>query len=102
MTAMGIEQWFLSADERGNDWTRLDRGRPAGEAWSSGNDVTPLVHGAQYLPELLRCIRGLRSGDVLMFTDWRGDPDQLMGGEDTEVERVLCEAATRGVVVKGL
>jgi len=102
MAAMGIEQWFLSADERGNDWTRLDRDRPVGQAWSSGNDVTALVHGARYLPELLRCIRELRAGDLLMFTDWRGDPDQLMGGEDTEVERVLCEAAARGVIVKGL
>jgi phosphatidylserine/phosphatidylglycerophosphate/cardiolipin synthase-like enzyme len=99
---MGVEQWFLSADERDNLWTRLDRDHPGQQAWTSGNDVTPLIHGANYLPELLRCIRLMRADDVLLFTDWRGDPDQLMDGPDTEVSRVLCEAAARGVCVKGL
>ncbi|MGI8879159.1 MAG: phospholipase D family protein [Jatrophihabitans sp.] len=42
------------------------------------------------------------SGDVLLFTDWRGDPDQMMDGPGTEVSRVFADAAGRGVVVKGL
>ncbi|MCW2542327.1 MAG: phosphatidylserine/phosphatidylglycerophosphate/cardiolipinsynthase-like protein [Frankiales bacterium] len=95
-------EWFLTAVERGNPWTRLDRGNPAGAAWTDGNDVTPLIHGASYLPELLRCIESMRQGDLLLFTDWRGDPDQLMDGPGTEVGRVLCQAAGRGVLVKGL
>jgi phosphatidylserine/phosphatidylglycerophosphate/cardiolipin synthase-like enzyme len=41
-------------------------------------------------------------GDLLLFTDWRGDPDQRLDGPDTEVSRVLCDAAARGVIVKGL
>lgn len=97
-----VEQWFLSAAERGNDWTRLDRDHPGRLAWTSGNEVSPLVHGGSYLPELLRCVRLMRRGDLLLFADWRGDPDQLMDGPDTQVGRVLCEAAERGVAVKGL
>ena len=41
-------------------------------------------------------------GDLLLFTDWRGDPDQLLDGPGTEIARVLCVAATRGVQVRGL
>lgn len=97
-----VQQWFLSAGERGNDHTRLDRDHPGGLAWTSGNEVTPLIHGARYLPELLRCIQRLDRGDLLLFTDWRGDPDQLLDGPGTEVGQVLCRAAERGVIVKGL
>jgi phosphatidylserine/phosphatidylglycerophosphate/cardiolipin synthase-like enzyme len=102
MGNMGVERWFLSADERGNYWTRLDRDPAGRQAWSSGNDTTPLIHGKVYFAELLRCIRLMRADDLLLFTDWRGDPDQLLNGPDTEVARVLCEAARRGVIVKGL
>ncbi len=41
-------------------------------------------------------------GDLLLFTDWRGDPDQRLAGPDTEIATVLCQAARRGVVVRGL
>ena len=99
--ASAQHEWFLSAAERGGGHTRLYRDRPT-RPWSSGNDAQPLIHGAAYLPELLRCIRRLRRGDLLMFTDWRGDPDQLMDGPGTEVSRVLADAARRGVIVKGL
>ena len=93
--------WLLSADERGNPDTGIDR-RHGDVAWTSGNDVRPLVHGATYFAELLRCVQQMRSGDVLMFTDWRGDPDERLAGPGTEVEKVLCSAAERGVIVKGL
>ncbi|MGI8666539.1 MAG: phospholipase D family protein [Jatrophihabitans sp.] len=99
---MSADRWFLSAGERGNPSTRLDRDHADGRAWTAGNEVEPLVHGARYLPELLRCVQRMVAGDLLLFTDWRGDPDQRMAGPDTEVSRVLCEAATRGVIVKGL
>jgi phosphatidylserine/phosphatidylglycerophosphate/cardiolipin synthase-like enzyme len=99
---MDIERWFLSAAERGNPWTWLDRRHPGNQSWSEGNQVTPLVHGSSYFPRLLECIEQLRAGDLLMFTDWRGDPDQLLAGEGTEVSRVLCRAASRAVIVKGL
>ncbi len=99
---MGVAEWFLSSAERGNTATDLDVRRGDGTAWTEGNDVTPLIHGQSYFPELLRCLRAMRPGDYVMFTDWRGDPDQLLAGPDTDVSGVLCEAAARGVIVKGL
>ncbi|HEY5181942.1 MAG TPA: phospholipase, partial [Dermatophilaceae bacterium] len=99
---MPVSEWFLSASQRGNVATRLDRRHRDGASWTVGNDVVPLIHGAQYFPELLRCVQGMRAGDLLLFTDWRGDPDQLLDGPGTEVSRVLSAAASRGVVVKGL
>jgi phosphatidylserine/phosphatidylglycerophosphate/cardiolipin synthase-like enzyme len=95
------QRWLLESGQRGNRHTAIDR-RHGDTAWTLGNDVRPLVHGAVYFAELLRCVEQLRAGDLLMFTDWRGDPDELLVGRDTEVSRVLCAAATRGVVVKGL
>src|SRR4029077_8557778 len=52
---------------------------------------------------LLETVQGLGPGDRLYFTDWRGDPDQLLGdGPGTEVGASLAAAARRGVAVKGL
>lgn len=99
---MTIADWLLTPEQRGNPHTGLDRRHPAGQAWSTGNEVTPLVHGGTYFPELCRAVQRMQSGDLLLFTDWRGDPDQLLDGPGTEVSRVFCEAAARGVVVKGL
>jgi len=98
---MAVQDWLLTASERGNPDTGIDR-RHDGVAWSVGNEARPLIHGAVYFAELLRRVRAMRRADVIMFTDWRGDPDELLEGPGTEVSRVLCEAAGRGVVVKGL
>ena len=99
---MRVDDWFLQPGERGNDATDLDSRHPDGSAWSAGNEVRPLVHGATYFAELLAAIRRMRAGDLLMFTDWRGDPDERLDGPGTEVGTVLCEAAERGVYIKGL
>ncbi|MGW5345275.1 phospholipase D family protein [Streptomyces sp. NPDC004050] len=110
---MNRTDWLLTPPERGNPATRLDRRRPGGTAWSDGNDVRPVVHGAAYFAELLERIDAQRAGDLLLFTDWRGDPDERLGrhhpGRDggadrrgTEVGAVLARAAERGVIVKGL
>lgn len=98
---MNTNSWLLSADERGNDYTVLDA-RHDGAAWSTGNRVRPLVHGARYFAELLRRVQQLQAGDLLLFTDWRGDPDERLDGPGTEVAQVLCGAAERGAMVKGL
>jgi phosphatidylserine/phosphatidylglycerophosphate/cardiolipin synthase-like enzyme len=87
--------WFLTADERGNPYTH-------GPAYTDGNEVRPLIHGSTYFAELLRAIRDTAPGDLILFTDWRGDPDQRLDGPGTEVSRVLCHAAERGVLVRGL
>jgi phosphatidylserine/phosphatidylglycerophosphate/cardiolipin synthase-like enzyme len=98
-----LESWFLTSSERGNDFTGLDRRRPDGLAWSAGNKVETLVHGAVYFRRLLEAVRELGTGDRLYFTDWRSDPDQRLGDDsDTEVGAVLAAAARRGVIVKGL
>jgi len=99
---MVITDWMLGAGERGNPATVLDRRHRGGEAWTVGNEVRPLVHGATYFAELLAAVRSQRAGDLLLFTDWRGDPDELLDGEGTEVSEVFCAAARTGVVVRGL
>ena len=89
----------VSAAIRPLGWTTAESPASPGR---TGNDVTPLVHGAAYFPELLRCVQLMRSGDLLLFTDWRGDPDELLDGPGTGISQVLCDAAGRGVLVKGL
>jgi phosphatidylserine/phosphatidylglycerophosphate/cardiolipin synthase-like enzyme len=100
---MPMADWFLMPGERGNPATGLDRRHPGGLAWSAGNDVRPLVHGATYFAALARAVDGLARGDLLLFVDWRGDPDQRLAGEPgSEVAQVFCRAAGRGVDVRGL
>ena len=50
---MDVTDWFLTAAERKNDATILDRRHVSGAAWTSGNEVTPLVHGKTYFAELV-------------------------------------------------
>jgi hypothetical protein len=45
-------QWFLTSHERGNPSTRLDSRHPGDVAWTEGNLVRPLIHGATYFREL--------------------------------------------------
>jgi len=45
----------------------------------------------------------MRPGDLLMFVDWRGDPDQRLAGlAGQRGSPVLSRAASRGVLVRGL
>ena len=94
--------WFLSSAERGNPDTVLDSRHRGSRAWSVGNEVRPLVHGAVYFRELLAAVGAMGPGDLLLFTDWRGDPDERLDGPGTEVGTVFAEAAARGVDVRGL
>ena len=91
-----VQDWFLTLSERGNPASKL------GRAWTEGNRVEPLVHGATYYPRLLAALRGLAEGDLVGITDWRGDTDELLDGEGTELGKVLAELAARGVEVRGL
>jgi phosphatidylserine/phosphatidylglycerophosphate/cardiolipin synthase-like enzyme len=100
---VALADWFLTAAERGNGATRLDDRHPDGAAWSRGNSVRPLIHGATYFAELKRAVEQMVRGDLLVFVDWRGDPDEMLTPEPgSEVSRVLCGAAGRGVDVRGL
>ena len=97
-----IDGWFLTAGERGNPATAVDRRRGDGLAWSTGNQVSLPMHGREYFAELAARIPDMQAGDLLLFTDWRGDPDQLTAADGPAVSRLLCAAAGRGVLVRGL
>lgn len=96
------ELWFLTPEERRNPDTRIDDHQPGGRAYSVGNLVTPLVHGATYFGRLYEELCDLEAGDWIYFTDWRGDPDERLAGPGTEVSKVLCDLARRGIHVRGL
>ena len=92
---MPLQDWFLTTEERGNPDSCIP-------TWCEGNTAEPLIHGKTYFDRLVTEVESLREGDHLFFTDWRGDPDEPLDGPGTEIGRVLCEAAERGVIVKGL
>jgi hypothetical protein len=54
-----LEDWLLSSPERGNPATILDERHAGKAAWSVGNQVRPLVHGAVYFAELLAGVNEL-------------------------------------------
>jgi phosphatidylserine/phosphatidylglycerophosphate/cardiolipin synthase-like enzyme len=99
---MPATDWFLRSYQRGNDSTILDRRHPTGDAWTSGNEIRPLVHGATYFAALVAGVRAMHAGDLLLFTDWRGDPDEHLDADGTEVGSLLCDAAAAGVLVRWL
>ena len=90
-----VPAWLLSEQERGNPATRLP-------AWSSGSSAEPLVHGRTYFPRLLAALEDTGPGDLVVFADWRGDPDELLTDDGPTVSEALCAAASRGAMVKGL
>jgi phosphatidylserine/phosphatidylglycerophosphate/cardiolipin synthase-like enzyme len=87
--------WFLTAAERGNPHTDLP-------AWCEGSLVEPLVHGRTYFDRLATEVEACGPSDYVFFTDWRGDPDQLVRDDGPTLADLFCTAAERGVVVKGL
>lgn len=82
--------WLLTARERGNPATRLDDRHAGGEAWSTGNEVSPLVHGAAYFADLAAEVRKLRAGDLQLVTDWRGDADERLAGDGRTVAEICA------------
>lgn len=98
---MSINDWFLTTEERGNPWTRIDR-RHEDRAYTRGNRAHVLVHGERYFARLHELVSAQREGDVLMFTDWRGDPTERMREHGPTIAELLSDAARRGVIVKGL
>jgi phosphatidylserine/phosphatidylglycerophosphate/cardiolipin synthase-like enzyme len=82
-----VSEWFLPSKER---------------PWSSGNLVTPRVHGAEYFARLIEVVTRARAGDEVFFTDWRGDGDELLRDGGPTVAELFCDAARRGVRVRAL
>jgi hypothetical protein len=87
--------WFLTAAERGNPATRIDARHGDGTAWTAGNTVTPLIHGGTYFAELESRVAAMTAGDLLLFTDWRGDGNQVTNDAGTSVSALLCAATGR-------
>src|SRR4051812_3420953 len=87
--------WLLTDEERGNPATRIP-------AWTAGNLARPLVHGAAYFDRLVEEVEQLDAGDHLFFTDWRGDPDQLLREDGPTVVELFTAGQKRGVCVRGL
>ncbi|WP_426324072.1 phospholipase D family protein [Microbacterium sp. E-13] len=92
-------EWFLDRAERGNPASVIDA---SGSAWSEGNLVRPLVHGATYFARLHEELTALRPGDRVFFTDWRGDADELLLPHGPSIGDLLCALAREGVEVRGL
>jgi len=78
----GAEDWFLTAEERGNGWARVDQG-PSAAGWSAGNQVEVLVDGETYFGRLHDALCSLRAGDWVHFTDWESMPDERLRGRGT-------------------
>jgi len=89
------EDWFLTAQERGNPATCVP-------AWCDGSRAEALVHGEAYFDRLVDEVEALATGDHLFFAGWRGDRNQHMRPGGPTLGELFGRAAARGVVVKGL
>lgn len=94
--------WFLAPDERANPDSDLDQRHATGLAWTGGNAVEALVHGAPYFARLASELAKLGRGDRVLFTDWRGDADERLDDAGPDIGDALASAARRGVDVRGL
>jgi hypothetical protein len=93
--------WFLSRDERGNTATSVHAGADDTPAWSEGNLVRPLVHGAPYFERIHAELTALGPGDRVWFTDWRGDADERLLPDGPTIGDLLADRARAGVEVRG-
>jgi phosphatidylserine/phosphatidylglycerophosphate/cardiolipin synthase-like enzyme len=90
-----VDDWFLTAAERGNDATRL-------RAWTTGNAARPLVHGRAYFSVLAGALAATGPGDTVLLAGWRADSDELLTDRGPTVAEALTAAARRGALVRGL
>jgi phosphatidylserine/phosphatidylglycerophosphate/cardiolipin synthase-like enzyme len=98
----GAPEWFLSADERGTRGTGGNESVRPDLAWTVGNRVEPLVHGASYFSQLADCLSKLSAGDQVLLTGWRADGDELLCPGGPRLAGLLFDLATRGVEIRGL
>jgi phosphatidylserine/phosphatidylglycerophosphate/cardiolipin synthase-like enzyme len=60
------------------------------------------VHGATYFARLFDVVSRTREGDLVWFTDWRGDPDEQLTADGVTVADMFSAAARRGVDIRAL
>ena len=94
--------WFLLPSERGNPDTVVDVVAAHGTAWTEGNLVRPLIHGATYFRRLDEVVSTLHERDSVHFADWRGDRDERLSDSGATIGELLGAAAQRGAEVRGL
>src|SRR2546430_14199635 len=94
------DDWFLASEERSNGSSSIDA-HHGSMAWTEGNSITALVDGATYFARLSAVFNEMQSGDLLLFTDWRGDGDERLV-DDLSVTRALVALCRRGGDVRGL
>ena len=109
---MKIDDWFLTASQRGNPATDIDRRHaPAGApedvatedvAWTDGNDARVMVDGAEYFSCLFEELSACEMGDRVLLADLEGNGDERLAGSNTEVAEVFAGLARDGVEVFGL
>ncbi len=97
-----LARWFLTAEERGNPATEIDRRHGDGRAWTRGNRVQVLIDGTEYFPRLYEQLCSTQPGDTVYFTGLEGDADERLAGPGTEIGRVLCDTARAGIRIRGL
>jgi len=96
-----LDDWFLTAAERGNAHSAIDR-RRAGVAWTQGNHAEVLIDGVEYFARLHAAVSAAAPGDSIYLTGLEGAADERLAGAGTEVARVFGELAERGVQIMGL
>lgn len=60
------------------------------------------MHGVNYFARLVETVSATGAGDRIFFTDWRGDPDELLTEQGPTIGELFCDAALRKVEVRGL
>jgi phosphatidylserine/phosphatidylglycerophosphate/cardiolipin synthase-like enzyme len=90
-----IADWFLAEGDRANPATDL-------RAFTTGNQVRPLVDGRGYFARLAAELAATEPGDQVYFLDFRGDLDERLAGPGSEVGELLGLAARRKILVFGL
>jgi hypothetical protein len=83
-----IEDWFLTAEERGNPAYTCPTGPPA-------TPSSPTCTARRTSPGWSTCWSALEPDDHLFFTDWRGDADERMRPEGPTVGTLFGDAAKR-------
>lgn len=96
------QHWMLTADERANPSTELDRRGASGAAWSCGNLVRALVDGQEYFRRLLAELDDLGADDQVYFSAWIGDPTERLAGYGTSVGSRFARALEAGALVYAL
>src|SRR5512132_4305370 len=90
----GAAEWFLSAEERGNPATTVNHDGEPDRAWTVGNRVEPLIHGATYFSRLVGCLSMLGPGDQVLLVDWRGGDDELLGPSGPRAEGLRSKGSS--------